>query len=66
MLAISSLSCFSNFDYKVMCVTTHSAACKSLSPDIPNNKSFALQLEPFGSKTKTWGDQETLKCPSEV
>ncbi|KAK2567691.1 Phospholipase B1 [Acropora cervicornis] len=23
------------------------------------------QLEPFGSKTKTWGDQETLKCPSE-
>lgn len=22
-------------------------------------------LEPFGSKTKTWGDQETLKCPSE-
>lgn len=21
-------------------------------------------LEPFGSKTKQWGDQETLKCPS--
>jgi len=21
-------------------------------------------LEPFGSKTKEWGDQETLKCPS--
>lgn len=62
MLSFFSLSCFSNFGYKVKCL----AACKSLSQGIPNNKLFALQLEPFGSKTKTWGDQETLKCPSEV
>ena len=27
---------------------------------------FLAQLEPFGSKTKEWGDQETLKCPSKV
>ena len=25
-----------------------------------------IQLEPLGSKTKQWGDQETLRCPSEV
>ena len=25
-----------------------------------------IQLEPLGSKTEQWGDQETLKCPSKV